>query len=457
MTDLEKFDAVWNGHSCFNGKRGRSTRKKYESILFSIWKHHNDWDSENGFQIKCFKSNAIYRVVRLAEEAGLLIKTRNYYAGDHTNEYHKNIQLFQTVFQGDDNHYGKWLNTVNNERYKQDYDIIYRLYQDEFNKLNYKYRLPYVATDILKEGKRNIYKKLKYDIRMLHDMSDRMFDKYYKMLVELNSAAVHEELKFITFIHYDKRGLPTGRPYSYFCSTGNDKKKHKDPSLELRSQFLQRIGLADYYEVYDIKSEVPRVNYLFHTGEWKDDSYDFYTEIIKDTEMINYLDWQVDRGQTQYTDHEDSMKQLFMRIYFGKGSIKQSFNGYQRNKLDRMQNNYKQYWDDIDDKLAIDFDIWQELCRSTKKICGPPLGNLIFWFTFFLETEVKIELLRRGKTVYNVYDGFYYNKDIKDEIRELLEAKSKYIYNEYMIHLKKKYHYKKEWHEFDIDRMIYPP
>jgi hypothetical protein len=233
-------------------------------------------------------------------------------------------------------------------------------------------------------------------------------------------------------VHYDNNGFPTGRPYSYFCSTGNDNKKHKDPSLELRSQFLKRIGLPDYYEVYDIKSEVPRVNWLFHTGEWKEDSYDFYTEIVKDTEMMKYTDWAIERGETKYTKYEDSMKQIFMRIYFGKGSDHQSFNGWLDDKLKRLGNDWMKYWIQEENGFEINYDIWSLVCDSTRKIVGPSIGNLVFWFSFFIETEVKIELLERGKKVYNVYDGFYYKEDIKNEIVEILESKSKYVYNKYM-------------------------
>jgi hypothetical protein len=263
-----------------------------------------------------------------------------------------------------------------------------------------------------------------------------MLDYYRNLMLDMNKAAVHEDLKFFTYIHYDKYGFPTGRPYSYFCSTGNDKKTHKDTSIELRRDFLKRVGLPDYYEVYDIKSEVPRVNYLFHTGIWKEDSYDFYTEIIKDTEMISYVDWQVDRCQTQYTDYEDSMKQLFMRIYFGTGSDKQSFNGWLNDKLKRLGIKFMDYWAKEDEGFELNLNIWNVLCNSTRKIVGPSLGNLIFWFTFFIETEAKIELLKRGKIIYNVYDGFYYNQDIKAEIEDIIKTKAKVVYDMYMKHIK---------------------
>jgi hypothetical protein len=336
------------------------------------------------------------------------------------------------MFRGKDNKFGKWLNDI---KINKDKDIISKLYINEFNNLTIthnKYNKPYVATNSNDKVFQRKLLKLNYDLGLLYNLSDDMLDYYYDLLIQLNNSVIHEDLKFFTFCKYDKYGFPTGRPYSHFCSTGNDKKTHKDQSLELRSDFLKRIGLPDYYEVYDIKSEVPRVNYLFHTGIWKDNDYDFYSEIIKESEMIKYLDWQVDRGQTGYTDYEDSMKQFFMRIYFGKGSDRQSFNGWLNDKLQRLGNNWMDYWKAEDEGFEVNYNIWSALCDAIRKLVGPSLGNLIFWFTFFIETEVKVELLKRGKKVYNVYDGFYFNQDIKDEIEELLKIKSKYVYDNYM-------------------------
>jgi hypothetical protein len=100
--------------------------------------------------------------------------------------------------------------------------------------------------------------------------------------------------------------------------------------------------------------------------------------------------------------------------------------------LDRLGDDWMNYWIQQDEGFELNLDLWKVICDSVRKICGTPIGNLIFWYAFFLETEVKIELLKRGKKVYNVYDGFYYNEDINNEIREILDTKSRYIYNEYM-------------------------
>jgi hypothetical protein len=437
MTELERFNKVWNGHFQAATKvpnvkgytrRGYQTKTRYENILFSIWKHHPDWDLRNGFQIKC-QDRAIYRVIELAISAGLLIKVKNYSTGKHTRLFHKNHSLFDAIFRNEKNKYGSWLNQDNKNNSK--YYIIHELMLNNV-RLSKDINMPYLDTKTVIKSR--VYKKLNYDLTKLHILCKTMLPRYYKLWEKMNAAAVDKDLMFRSWLKFDNRELPTGRPYSYFCSTLNRKKKHKvfDPSMEYRDEFLTRVGLSDYYEVYDIKSEIPRINWLFHTGEWKDDNYDFYAEIIKDTEFIKYLDWQLDRGETKYTEYEDSMKQIFMRIYFGKGSDKQSYNGYLNNKLDRLGDDWMNYWIQQDEGFELNLDLWKVICDSVRKFCGVPIGNLIFWYAFFLETEVKIELLRSGKKVFNVYDGFYYNEDISKEIREILDTKSRYIYNEYM-------------------------
>jgi hypothetical protein len=457
MTEFEQFDQVWNKHFLttekknliqFSGTygslgltdRGRETKERYTNILFSIWKHHQDWSDDYGFQIKC-RERVIYRVLDLAEKAGLLIKVGNYSVGRFTRQYRKNCALFDMIYRDQYNIYGAWLKNFDWQNIKTEFDIVHDDLIDNMNRTA-NANNPHFATNSVMARKG--YKKLNYDLVKLHILSNAMLPYYFNHLETMNKNAEHPDLEFTTWLKYDTAHLPTGRPYSYFCSTLNRKKKHKinDTSLEFRDDFLKRIGLPDYYEVYDIKSEIPRVNYLFHTGEWKDDDYDFYEEIINDYQLRMPDEDRISRGKAGANNYNDSMKQLFMRIYFGKGSEKQSFMGY---KDDYMKRN-KESWENIqnaiknklwpafekDEFFPYTFDEWYELCASTEKICGKSIGNLVFWYSFMLETEVKIELLKRGKKVYNVYDGFYYNSDISEEIREILKEKSIYIYDNYM-------------------------
>jgi hypothetical protein len=348
------------------------------------------------------------------------------------------------VFRNEENKYGKWLDL---SKTNPETDIIQSSLEAEFNKIDPK-KLSGEA--ILTASSKP--KKLNYDLEKLRNLADKIFPYYYGLLRELNEAVIHPELKFISFIHFDKQGLPTGRPYSYFCSTLNPKKQHKDTSGEFRNDFLKRIGIPDYYEVYDIKSEIPRINHLFHTGEWKEDSYDFYSEIIKDTGMLEFTGEAIPRKDTEHTHYNDSMKQLFMRIYFGKGTDYQAWRmGYIRERLIREgiikvknrketildQGKYNLFFNMLDNNEDINFDLWKIVSNSTRKICGPSIGPLIFWYSFFIETELKIELLKRGKKVYNVYDGFYYNQEIKNEIIDIFKVKSIYVYENYMKSIKK--------------------
>jgi hypothetical protein len=370
-------------------------------------------------------------VIDLAKEAGLLFQVGNYSVGRFTRLFKKNDVLFDIVFRGaNSNHnYNDWL--IDKDKTDFVKDKLIENINDKVRHTTIKKRF-----ENSKLSKRNI-EKLPYDLNKLHNQYETIAGRYYDLLLQMNAAAVHDDLKFLSFIHFDTFGLPTGRPYSYFCSTLNPKKQHTKigPTDEMRPDFLKRVGLSDYFEVYDIKSEFPRVNHLFHTGEWKDDGYDFYSEIIKDMELSKYTWYEdISRGGSKYIDFNDSMKQLFMRVYFGKSSPSMSYLGYYKEKQTRdaeLKDNYY-IFKTVDNEHVINLDVWREVCNSTFKVVGAALGKLVMWYSFFIETEVKIELLKRGRVVYNVYDGFYYNEDIANEIKELLIEKSKFVYDNYM-------------------------
>jgi hypothetical protein len=347
MTDLEKFNLHWK----FEGQRAKATQEKYEQILFSIWKNHRDWKDDelhNGFQIKCW-NRTFYKVVETAMKAGLLIMAGNYSVDNHTRIFHKNNVLFDMIFRDSQNKYGNWLDKIRKVKTDTE-DIITQSYIYETDNI----KIPYVEAGLKNLIPKRRLKKLPYDIEKLYNLSNTMLPHYHQLLLRLNNAASNSKLKINSnfnlddfklksFLYFDQQGLPKGRPWSYFCSTLNENKEHKriDTGFEFRNDFLRKVGLGDYYEVYDIKSEIPRVNYLFHTGIWKDDDYDFYTEIIKDTEMLKYTGDEIERGTAGTKYYNDSMKQLFMRIYFGRGSDLQSYNAYIIEKKSRLENEYE--------------------------------------------------------------------------------------------------------------------
>jgi hypothetical protein len=381
-------------------------------------------------------------VITKAVKAGLLIQTSKYQVNVFSRHYHKNEELFNEVFRNGNDRYLEWIADK-----AMDNDVILKL----STSYNSKYHNDSVRIEYQKNESRDV--KLNYDINKLRELSKELFPVYQSKVDILNSAAIHDGLKFTqsSFLRLDGEGMPKGRPISFFCSTLNDKKQHKNINHISRRSYLNSIGLTNYGEVYDIKSEVPRVNYLFHTGEWKDDSYDFYSEIVKDAGFIDTL-WNnndfievqgdtISRGGSRYTNYNDSMKQLFMRIYFRDGSKSERWN-YGRYKIERIKRINKEgvesaeyFRKTIESGKDLNFKVWNILCNSVDRVCGVSIGNLIWWYCFMIETEVKIELLGRDKVVYNVFDGFYYDvndKDIEDEIRELLNEKTVIVYDKYM-------------------------
>jgi hypothetical protein len=471
---IRNFNNTWK----FTGQRGEKTRITYEQILFSIWRNHHYFEKHNGFQIsirdKNGKINGVRsKVINKAVEAGLLIIVKNYSTGNHTRIYKKNNILFRQVFGTAYDNWNKSVSksnrknnttektkTADNEKSSKEKsnsdiiipkDDIMQSKIDNINNLDIKKLANLDIKETLKLSKKEI-ENLNYDIYKLYDLKKKMLPYYYKLMLQLNEAAIDDRLKFTTFLYFDKKGLPSGRPYSYFAGTLNDEKKHdKDDDRQSRKDFLTEIGLDDYIEIYDMKSQVARVNYLYHTGRWKPDSYDFYEEILKNTEAYKNGDeviirdikkikkWMkgdlTDEELELYYHEEDTMKKIFMRLFFRENkSLKQTFTYYKRDFLKRKIID-KYLFDDIDYPSIKQLQ-WLDYYCATVKTALPSIDNLNFWFCFFLETELKIELLNRGKKVYNIYDAFYYHEKLKDETKaeiiQILSVKAVEIYEKWM-------------------------
>ena len=463
---IENFNNIWN----FTGQRGEKTRITYEQILFSIWRNHHYFEKHKGFQISIRDENGKIngtrnRVINKAVKAGLLIVVENYSTGSHTRIYKKNDKLFRQVFG---TAYDKWnksvsksnrkntekTKTADNEKSSKEKpngdiiipkDEIMQSKIDYINNLDIKKLANLDINATLKLSEKEI-EKLNYDIYKLYDLKKKMLPHYFNLMLQLNEAAIDDRLKFTSFLYFDDKGLPTGRPCSYFTGTLNDKKKHKkEDDRQSRKDFLTEIGLSDYVEIYDMKSQVPRVNHLFHTGNWKPDSFDFYTEILKGTHAFKIGENLVPRGTAKFKIDEneiieiadkDTMKGFFMSMFFGEVSARQLFNAYRNDYIKRHKGYDVDYYNNPDNHKTIKEHIWLDIFQSMQKIVMPSIRNLIWWFCFFLETEVKIELLKKGKQVYNIHDAFYYHEKFKDETKaeiiQILNIKAVEIYEKYM-------------------------
>lgn len=453
MTEKERAEKIWK----LKGQRWETALANREKIFFSLWKNHrerkNDYDEgDGGFQmagkLSGKKNRAFYQVIELALKAGFFIKTREAIREKSTRLFRKNKPLFKKIYETD---YKQFIKTT-----KSSDDEILQEKIKQINDFDVKELANRDAKKSLKVSKTTI-EKLNYDVYKLYDLKKTMLPYYFDLMKRLNNAAISDELKFTSYLRFDTKrgcvGLPTGRPSSYLCQTLNEENEHDEDEVgEFRGEFFSRIGIPDYELVYDMKSQVPRVNFLFHTGEWRPDSYDFYREILNNTRACQVGEDLITRGKTKLTGQADSMKGIFMRIYFGRKRKEDLFRNYRYGFLKR----HKDYETEIEEwpggpittrydhpgnYTTIKENEWIDYYNTTQKIVGPSIHNLIWWFCFFLETEVKIELLDKGKTVYNVYDAFYFDKRYKEETKaeiiEILKDKARAVYENWMKPLQK--------------------
>ena len=140
-----------------------------------------------------------------------------------------------------------------------------------------------------------------------------------------------------------------------------------------RSLFMKNMGLTGYKQVYDIKSEVPRTTILCNTGIWKPDSYDFYTEVVNESQPLEVT--------------RKKIKELYMRFNFDTGTDKELFNHYKRSRKFSIGHEYglkynqasKLYDLRLDNDEEYTFDEWVLLKNVINKLQGKSWGNLIFW------------------------------------------------------------------------------
>jgi hypothetical protein len=367
--------------------------------------------------------------------------------GKQTYFHHKNTALFNHLFRGETDDYAVWINsdksgskkTVDNKVYQQsnntDQQSILTDQQQEYDNIEAN-----VITN--KRGRKRV--TYEADTELYKKVFDGFISKYEKL-----NKGQHEDLKIDFGLHFDKRGDYSGRSKSYFCLTLNEKKEHKsDNTMEKRSDFLRRVRLADYKEIYDIKSEVPRTTILANTGVWESDSYDIYEEVIKlsGVEDIN----------------RDVVKDLSMRFNFGTGTLKARYNYYRNSRIKELikelkkENEIKSYKDaerlfyiraqDIYGKYKIPnqmrdgttleytFEEWVALGEAVEKIRGKAWGNIIFWWTSLIQVQTLYTVLEeKNIRIYNVYDSFYGPSSItKEYIKDVIKRSALFVYENYI-------------------------
>jgi hypothetical protein len=207
-----------------------------------------------------------------------------------------------------------------------------------------------------------------------------------------------------------------GRVYNALCFSKSGKKPYyaKNDYRIFRKDFLKAINLNNYTEVYDIKSEIPRVTYWLETGKFFEIK-DFY--------------------QTDQLEREEA-KKLAMRCYFDK-SLKM---GQHHWLLARHKELAKEMNVSLKDftltagtktKERDKFEIMWNHIHSLMN----PIGPKIFHWTSLIELMVIEKMWKKHNIlIVNVYDGFYSDKDcgklIEKELADTVEELYKGVKHE---------------------------
>lgn len=425
--DINHFQKVWSKE--FISYRGRYKKKhidtkkeqEYKNCLFTIYSYH--WDEVDGFQInmenigyKIGKSPAtVDRMILFFIKTGILERCHNYSVGRQTYFYHKNSSLFNYMYKSINNEYYTWIinnnnqNKLNNKQYNSSYVFTNR--NDNYiDKIKKRGRKPITYTPNFKLLKR--------------------IEKEFLPIIDKLNHKQHEKLQIDFGLRFsDKNGNFTGRSSSYFCFTLNEDKQHKhDNTMIPRKVFLNEVGLVGYKQIYDIKSEVPRTTILSNTGIWKPENYDFYTDVIEQSQVAEIT--------------RNRLKELYMRFNFDIGTDKELYNHFRRSRIFTIKHEYgmsikaaeRLYYLNLENECEYTFDEWTMLRNAIEKIQGKSWGNLIFWWTSLIQIKTIYEVLKDTKIrIYNVYDGFYGPSEIEKQylVYKVKEA-ADYVYDEYI-------------------------
>jgi hypothetical protein len=220
-----------------------------------------------------------------------------------------------------------------------------------------------------------------------HDLNLDLID-YYTLKINSIYKSNNLDLRLVNSCNEIK-----GRVYNALCFSKSGKKSYYDKNdyRLFRTDLLKAINLGNYTEVYDIKSEIPRVSYWLETGKFFE---------IKDFYDVDQLG-------------REEAKKLSMRCYFDK-SLKAGRHHWllaKHKELARDMNiNPKDFTltEETKSEERTKFEImWNHIHGLMK-----PVGPKIFHWTSLIELMVIDRMWEDYKVlIVNVYDGFYSNHD----------------------------------------------
>ena len=180
------------------------------------------------------------------------------------------------------------------------------------------------------------------------------------------------------------------RSVSPFCGYG---RKNGDRDAKLAKE-----NMAGHF---DIKSCVPRLTYFLNRGVWLDNSKDLYQVIYEASGLTR--EW-----NTKLRNH---MKLAFFPLYFVEVEYR-SMVAYRGSK------NVKEEIPLCDRFTAEEY---ARLFIATREVLAGSRGPGIFHDESLVEIEVVYRILKSGRRIVNVFDGFYFGDDVtEDEVSGLV-------------------------------------
>jgi len=193
-----------------------------------------------------------------------------------------------------------------------------------------------------------------------------------------------------------------GRVVNSLCSTKSGKKTYLSTDKRwLRSDYLKAYGYSNFYEVFDIKNQIPRLTYILQGGNY-DDIDDFYQidgldrKTVKEFSMSAYFDKSLKAGAWHKC-----------RLFLNKEKVTD------KSAIEKLHKHYIKY-----------FGIVWNHYRTLFNPIGP---EIFLWTSLWEQLIIKEAREKLGVNILNVYDSFYYKKDISKELNQIAKETSKEV------------------------------
>ena len=227
------------------------------------------------------------------------------------------------------------------------------------------------------------------DNESLHYHLLDIINDIYDLVIENNK---YTNLKNVSSLRYETNNEKvkiSGRVCNYLCNTKSNKhgKIYKNTNFRPdRKTVLGIYGYENYKEIFDIKSQIPRLTYILQGGNYSDIE-DFYHIENKN----------IDRKY---------VKKWFMNVYFDT-SLKAG--AWHATRTWHFENVPNHKFTEKSKKL---FSELYEIVYNHFHNLIKPIGTEIFlWSAYWEQLIIKTAREQLGINLLNVYDGFYFEND----------------------------------------------